>query len=113
MELDCSYCEYGCCELTLEPMGIPMRCIHSEGGRCAIHEDKPASCALYPFVLVAHGDEVFLTIDINCPQAKEAEQLKVGEAKEWMRENIGSLAIMSIAECEHYGWNLKLIGRVG
>ena len=39
--------------------------------KCKIYAIRPFECQLYPFLLTLRGKKVILTVDLNCPYAKE------------------------------------------
>lgn len=106
--IDCTDCETACCEITLQPMGIPVHCIHLDGMLCSIHETKPFACKLYPFVLVADGEEILLAIDTNCLRYEQAD---LKEALEFIESYAEEAVIFEQEEVDVYGFKLRLIGK--
>lgn len=49
--------------------------------KCKIYESRPLECQLYPFLVNLRSNKVLLTVDLNCPYAKE--NLKTGRFKEY------------------------------
>lgn len=41
--------------------------------KCRVYSLRPLECQLYPFLINRNKDKVFLSIDLNCPFAKEKE----------------------------------------
>lgn len=39
--------------------------------KCKIYEFRPLECQLYPFLIALRDKKVMLTVDLNCPYAKE------------------------------------------
>jgi len=39
--------------------------------KCKIYAFRPLECQLYPFLISLRGKKVYLTVDLNCPYAKE------------------------------------------
>lgn len=44
-----------------------------ESNKCRIYSLRPLECQIYPFLLNRKGNQVFLSVDFNCPFAKEKE----------------------------------------
>lgn len=49
--------------------------------KCKIYSLRPFECRLYPFLITLRGKKIILTVDLNCPFAKENLQTK--EFKEY------------------------------
>lgn len=49
--------------------------------KCKIYEFRPFECQLYPFLINLRNKKVLLTVDLNCPYARENLQSK--EFKEY------------------------------
>lgn len=58
--------------------------------QCKIYQNRPLDCQLYPFLLVAKGQDAFLGVDENCPYVQKA--LSTPEAKEYIRYLKGFLS---------------------
>jgi Fe-S-cluster containining protein len=39
--------------------------------KCQIYNSRPLECQLYPFLINRKGEEIILSVDLNCPFAKE------------------------------------------
>jgi len=39
--------------------------------KCKVYDFRPFECQLYPFLINLRGKKVILTVDLNCPYAKE------------------------------------------
>ncbi len=52
-----------------------------EGNKCRIYHMRPFECQLYPFLLSMRNKKVLLTIDLNCPYARE--KINTAELKEY------------------------------
>ena len=39
--------------------------------KCRIYSSRPFECQLYPFLISLSGKKILLTVDLNCPYAKE------------------------------------------
>ena len=52
-----------------------------DDNKCKIYDCRPFECQLYPFLINMRGRKVILTVDLNCPYAKE--NLKSRQFKEY------------------------------
>ena len=52
------------------------------GNKCKIYSFRPLECQLYPFLINLRRGKILLTIDLNCPYAKE--NLNTKECKEYI-----------------------------
>jgi len=66
-----------------DPAGEEYLCpfLNTPDNKCKIYEFRPFECQLYPFLINLRAKKVILTVDLNCPYAKE--NLKSGEFKEY------------------------------
>lgn len=55
--------------------------LDAESNRCKVYGFRPFECQLYPFLLVMRNKRALLTVDLNCPYAKE--KLNSQEFKEY------------------------------
>lgn len=55
--------------------------LNIQDNRCKIYDFRPFECQLYPFLLSLRNKKVLLTVDLNCPYAKE--HLNTKEFKEY------------------------------
>ncbi|MDD5431680.1 MAG: YkgJ family cysteine cluster protein [Candidatus Omnitrophica bacterium] len=55
--------------------------LNIEDNKCKIYLSRPFECQLYPFLLNLRDKKVILTIDLNCPYAREKANSK--EFKEY------------------------------
>lgn len=53
----------------------------AQDNKCKIYESRPFECQLYPFLVSLRDKKVLLTVDLNCPYAKE--KLNSKEFKEY------------------------------
>jgi len=53
----------------------------AQDNKCKIYESRPLECKLYPFLISIRDKKVLLTVDLNCPYAKE--KLNSKEFKEY------------------------------
>ena len=45
--------------------------LNIEDNKCKIYDLRPFECQLYPFLISIRDKKVLLTLDLNCPYAKE------------------------------------------
>lgn len=113
LEIDCSKCNGEmCCTFQAEPMGIPLRCMHCEGGKCQAEEEKPNACALYPLVIVATSRGVFLCVDTRCP---EWESIDVEKDVPPLLDHYTAkddVTVFTEEDVAFYGWKLKPLARL-
>ncbi len=66
------------------PKGEGFVCAFFEAGsnKCKIYQMRPFECQLYPFLINLRNKKVVLTVDLNCPYAKENMNKK--EFKEYV-----------------------------
>lgn len=109
VEMDCKECSADCCSLRIMPMGLVMTCRDFVDGKCSVEEEKPITCALYPFILLINEGVILLTVDMNCPQWENAE---IQNAMRVIVEREDELIIFSIEDLEYFDFNLKVLGRL-
>ncbi|MFH0738541.1 MAG: YkgJ family cysteine cluster protein [Candidatus Omnitrophota bacterium] len=62
--------------------------------KCRIYNSRPFECQLYPFLINRKGESVILSVDLNCPFAKE--RCDNGEFKEY------SVYLSELLDSPHY-----------
>jgi len=45
--------------------------LNPKNNKCGIYKHRPFDCQLYPFLLCRKGSKIFLSIDLNCPYARD------------------------------------------
>jgi Fe-S-cluster containining protein len=51
--------------------------------KCMVYGFRPLECQLYPFLLTLRSKKIYLTVDLNCPYAKE--KLNSQEFKDYVQ----------------------------
>jgi len=51
--------------------GYVCPCLDIKNNKCQVYLTRPFECQLYPFLLNLRSGKVLLTVDLNCPYAKE------------------------------------------
>jgi len=57
-------------------------CLSVADNKCKIYAMRPFECQLYPFLIAFRNKKVLLTVDLNCPYAREKADSK--EFKEYV-----------------------------
>jgi Fe-S-cluster containining protein len=65
----------------LESEGFLCPFLEVKSNKCRIYDIRPFECRLYPFLLSIRNKKVLLTIDLNCPYARE--KINTEEFKEY------------------------------
>jgi Fe-S-cluster containining protein len=65
--------------------------------QCRIYGFRPFECQLYPFLINLRGEKIILTVDLNCPYAKEKiNSPEFKEYAEYLTKYLNSPAQMKL-----------------
>ena len=92
-----------CADKRLVPIANPDKsgficpCLELENNKCKIYSLRPFECQLYPFLINLRDKKVLLTVDLNCPYAREnISNSKFKECSEYLAEFLNSPAQLKI-----------------
>ena len=96
---------YICADRRLVPIANPDKsgficpCLELESNKCKIYSLRPFECQLYPFLINLRDKKVLLTVDLNCPYAREnINDNKFKEYSEYLAEFLNLPAQLKILE---------------
>lgn len=68
-----------------------------EDNKCQIYTMRPLECQLYPFLLSMRNKKILLTVDLNCPYAKDkVNTLEFKEYTDYLAAYLNSPACLRI-----------------